>query len=49
MTSGGRVLTVVGHANNIQDARDLSYARAESIKFTNKFNRKDIGSYMRTA
>ena len=49
VTSGGRVLTVVGHANNIQDARDLSYARAESIKFTNKFNRKDIGSYMRTA
>ena len=49
ITSGGRVLTVVGHADNVQEARDLSYARSESINFINKFHRNDIGSFMRTA
>ncbi len=49
ITSGGRVLTVVGHAENVQEARDLSYARSESINFINKFHRNDIGSFMRTA
>lgn len=43
VTSGGRVLTVVGIADTLQKARDLAYARVEKIHFKNAHHRKDIG------
>ena len=43
VTSGGRVLTVVGIADDLQKARDLAYARVETIKFKNEHHRNDIG------
>lgn len=43
VTSGGRVLTVVGISDTLQKARDLAYARIEKIHFKNEHHRKDIG------
>jgi len=43
VTNGGRVLTVVGIAEDLQKARDLAYARVETIKFKNEHHRNDIG------
>ncbi len=41
-TSGGRVLTVVGRASNIAQARENAYASAERIHFEGAFYRRDI-------
>ncbi|MDA0679956.1 MAG: phosphoribosylamine--glycine ligase [Proteobacteria bacterium] len=43
VTSGGRVLCVVGLGNSVADARDVAYARVASIRWDNVFYRKDIG------
>ena len=43
VTSGGRVLTAVGMAQSLQEARDLAYKRAESVKFKDMHYRNDIG------
>ena len=43
VTSGGRVLGVVGTGKKLQDALDLAYTRAEDISFENKYYRRDIG------
>ena len=43
VTSGGRVLGVVGRAANLRDALALAYDRAERIEFENRFYRRDIG------
>ena len=43
VTSGGRVLGVVGRAANLKDALALAYDRAERIGFSNRFYRRDIG------
>lgn len=43
VTSGGRVLTVVGLADDLRKAKELAYARAEKISFKNAHYRKDIG------
>lgn len=43
VTSGGRVLTVVGIADTLQKARDLAYVRARTIGFKNAHYRNDIG------
>lgn len=43
LTSGGRVLGVVGTAANLKDALALAYRRAEQITFENRFYRHDIG------
>ena len=42
VTSGGRVLTVVGTGNSINEARNLAYNICEKVNFDNKFFRKDI-------
>ena len=42
VTSGGRVLTVVGTGNSINEARNLAYKICENINFDNKYFRKDI-------
>ena len=41
-TAGGRVLGVCAVANNLAEARDLSYKAVGKINFENKFYRKDI-------
>ncbi len=42
-TSGGRVLGVVGLADNLSVAIDTAYSAVEKIMFENKYYRKDIG------
>ncbi|MEN2998699.1 MAG: phosphoribosylamine--glycine ligase [Brevinematia bacterium] len=43
VTSGGRVLNVVGIGNSIKQAIDIAYKRIEEITFEGMFYRKDIG------
>jgi phosphoribosylamine--glycine ligase len=42
-TNGGRVLNIVAHGSSVQEARRLVYKCAESIYFSNKYYRSDIG------
>jgi len=42
-TSGGRVLTVVGEGNTLQEAREITYREIEKIYFKGIRWRKDIG------
>ncbi|MDB5076713.1 MAG: phosphoribosylamine--glycine ligase [Chloroflexi bacterium] len=44
VTSGGRVLTVVGRGPTLSDARDAAYRAAEVISFTGAWCRTDIGA-----
>lgn len=43
VTSGGRVLTVVGIASTLRDAKNLAYKRVGSVYFKDVHYRKDIG------
>jgi len=43
VTSGGRVLCVVGLGDSVCEARDLAYRRAASIDWRDVYYRKDIG------
>ncbi|MCR5335527.1 MAG: phosphoribosylamine--glycine ligase, partial [Synergistes sp.] len=43
VTNGGRVLTVVGMADDLKTARDLAYARVGKIHFDKCHFRNDIG------
>ncbi|ANO52294.1 phosphoribosylamine--glycine ligase [Woeseia oceani] len=43
VTSGGRVLCVVGLGNSVAEARDTAYARVDRISFDDAFCRRDIG------
>jgi phosphoribosylamine--glycine ligase len=43
VTSGGRVLTVVGTAPTLTEARDIAYSRVKEINFKDAHYRKDIG------
>ena len=43
VTSGGRVLTVVGRGDSLDQAREAAYRRAEQIHFENAYYRRDIG------
>jgi len=43
VTSGGRVLTVVGIAEDLKKAKERAYARVQNIHFKNAHYRKDIG------
>ena len=43
VSSGGRVLTVVGQGDTIEDARAAAYRRVEAIHFENARYRSDIG------
>jgi phosphoribosylamine-glycine ligase len=42
VTAGGRVFTVVGLGETLQDAVDIAYAGVKSITFPGMFYRKDI-------
>jgi phosphoribosylamine--glycine ligase len=43
ITSGGRVLNVVGRGETLADARAMAYADIEKINFEGMYFRKDIG------
>jgi len=43
VTSGGRVLCVVGLADTVTDAQKVAYQRAEKIAWDNMYMRTDIG------
>jgi phosphoribosylamine--glycine ligase len=43
VTSGGRVLCVVGLGDTVADARDAAYTQAEQISWDDHFFRRDIG------
>ena len=43
VTSGGRVLCVVGLGESVSQARDFAYAQVDSIEFDGAFYRRDIG------
>jgi len=43
VSSGGRVLGAVGTGKTLADARDTAYTLCESVNFSSKYFRKDIG------
>jgi phosphoribosylamine--glycine ligase len=43
VTSGGRVLTVVGMASTLKKAKELAYRRVNTVYFRDAHYRKDIG------
>ena len=43
VTSGGRVMCVVGLGETVSAAHDAAYARADRIHFDAMFKRRDIG------
>ena len=43
VTSGGRVLCVVGLGHSVADARDAAYRRAGKINWEDVYYRQDIG------
>ena len=44
VTTGGRVLTVVGGGDSIEQARQRAYSRLEQISFQGAKWRRDIGA-----
>ncbi|MBV7440738.1 phosphoribosylamine--glycine ligase [Weeksellaceae bacterium TAE3-ERU29] len=43
ITSGGRVLNVVGVGNTLEEAREIAYSNIKKIKFDYEYYRSDIG------
>ena len=43
ITSGGRVLNVVGFGNTLEEAREHAYTSLKKIHFENMYFRNDIG------
>jgi phosphoribosylamine--glycine ligase len=43
VTSGGRVLCVVGLGDSVATARDVAYAQVNDINWDKAYFRKDIG------
>jgi len=43
LTSGGRVLCVVGKSKTTKDAQEISYTAVEKINWKDEFHRSDIG------
>ena len=46
VTSGGRVMTIVGRSHDLPSARVLAYKAVEQIAFSGKQYRKDIGEFL---
>lgn len=46
VTSGGRVMTIVGRSHDLPSARVLAYTAVEQIAFSGKQYRKDIGEIL---
>ncbi len=49
ITSGGRVLGVIGTGETLEKALDTAYARVKKISFANAFYRTDIGARAKKA
>ncbi|MDO4852300.1 MAG: phosphoribosylamine--glycine ligase [Clostridia bacterium] len=49
ITSGGRVLGVIGTGETLEKALDTAYARVKKISFANAFYRSDIGARAKKA
>jgi phosphoribosylamine--glycine ligase len=47
VTSGGRVLTVVGSGATLAEARDLAYEGASQVSFEGEYHRTDIAAFAR--
>ncbi|MDO5457652.1 MAG: phosphoribosylamine--glycine ligase [Atopococcus tabaci] len=45
LTNGGRVLTILGKADTIEDARQIAYRLAEQVECTSLGYRKDIAEF----
>ncbi|MDA1216144.1 MAG: phosphoribosylamine--glycine ligase, partial [Chloroflexi bacterium] len=45
VTSGGRVLTVVGRGASLADARSKAYAAAKGVTFEGAYHRSDIADF----
>lgn len=43
VTSGGRVINIVGRGHNLDEARNIAYRELNKIKFDGSYYRKDIG------
>jgi phosphoribosylamine--glycine ligase len=43
VTSGGRVLCVVGLGESVADAQAIAYAQTRKISWNNVYYRRDIG------
>ena len=43
VTSGGRVLSVIGRGKTIEEARENVYKNIEKVSFEGAYFRKDIG------
>lgn len=43
ITSGGRVIHVVGRGKTLEEARKMAYRESEQINFEGKYSRRDIG------
>lgn len=43
VTSGGRVINIVGRGANLDEARNIAYQELTKIQFTDLYYRKDIG------
>lgn len=43
ITSGGRVVNVVGIGNNLEEARKIAYENLKKIEFKDSYYRRDIG------
>ena len=43
ITTGGRVLSVVGKGRNLEEARDSAYKIKENVEFEGAYCRSDIG------
>jgi len=43
VTSGGRVLALTSFGDSLEEAMNYSFSAAETVKFTNKYYRKDLG------
>ena len=44
VTSGGRVLTVTGWGDTLEEARNKAYRRVDTISFEGAYHRRDIGT-----
>ncbi len=44
VTSGGRVLSVVGKGKTLEEAKENAYKNIEKVNFEGMYFRKDIGT-----
>lgn len=45
LTSGGRVLSVIGHGKTVMEAREMAYENVKKVNFKDSYCRTDIGVF----